>query len=139
MQKNNILIAAGVVIIAGVSFFGGIQYDKSQTPVRGNFSGQTAGAFAGRSGMGGAGRASGGFVSGKVLSVGSGSLTIQLQNGNSQIILLGSTAQVLKTTSGSISDLAQGTNVVITGTPNSDGSLTAESVQIRPALPATKQ
>lgn len=39
----------------------------------------------------------------------------------------------LKTETGSKADLTTGTNVLVTGTPNADGSLTANMVQIRPA------
>ena len=38
----------------------------------------------------------------------------------------------MKSTSGSLSDLSKGENVVIIGQTNSDGSVSAESVQIRP-------
>ena len=46
-------------------------------------------------------------------------------------------ANIQKTVSGSVSDLSAGTMVVVTGQRNSDGSVTADNVEIRPATPWT--
>jgi hypothetical protein len=131
MKRNQALGALlGVIIIAGGAFYAGTAYGKGQTPAA---SARGAGAgFAGRTG--GARGGAGGFTTGQILSVSGTSMTIQQQNGSSsEIVILSPSTQVLKTTTGSATDLTAGTNVVVTGTPNSDGSLTAQSVQIRPA------
>ena len=98
---------------------------------------------AARSGMGGGagGRnrfgTGGGNVSGQVLSMDAASLTVQSRDGSSKIILYTPSTQVLKTDSGAMTDIATGVNVMIQGTQNADGSVTASSIQIRPAMPST--
>ncbi|HUD02621.1 MAG TPA: hypothetical protein VMR46_01185 [Candidatus Paceibacterota bacterium] len=135
MNKNQIIGAVVVLIIVGGSaFYGGMSYAGSQTPAaRGTFSaGGGAGGFAGRTGA--RGGAAGGFTAGTIVSSGSGTISIQQQNGSStEIVLVGPSTQILKTAAGSASDLSVGTAVTITGTANSDGSMTANSIQIRPA------
>ncbi len=133
MSKNQLIgLVVSALVVGGASFYGGIQYQKSQAPVRGQFSTGVGGAggFAGRTG----GRGIGGFTAGKILSVGNGSLTLQsMTSSSTEIVLTGPSTQIEKTVAGSGSDLSVGSNVVVTGTPNSDGSLTAASIQIRPA------
>ncbi|HEY5383218.1 MAG TPA: hypothetical protein VIJ88_01545 [Candidatus Paceibacterota bacterium] len=135
MKKNQVIgVIIALLIVGGGAFYGGMSYAGSQTPARvsgaAGFAGRTgAGGFAGR-----AGAAGGGFTAGQIVSTGSGSISIQQQNGSStEIVLLSPTTQILKSTAGTASDLSQGTTVTVTGTSNSDGSLTATSIQIRPA------
>ena len=134
MQKNIIIVLAIVVllVVGGGSFYWGMSYGKTQsassaTALRASFAGRT-----GRTGTTG-----GGFVSGSIISSDATSITLQLpNNAGSKIVLYSSTTQINKMVSGSASDLTNGTNVSITGTTNSDGSVTAQSIQIRPAMPA---
>jgi hypothetical protein len=46
---------------------------------------------------------------------------------------MGSSTPVTKQASGTQDDLSVGTQVAVTGSSNSDGSMTANTVQIRPA------
>ena len=134
MTKNNKIIAGVVVVVLmGVSFYGGTVYGKGSTPAAGQFA---AGGFTrGAGGARGAGAAAGGgFTAGQIISNSGTSISIQQQNGSSsEIVLISPTTQILKSAAGSASDLTQGTEVTVTGTQNSDGSLTATSIQIRPA------
>lgn len=133
MNNKIILGIVGLLFIAG-SFYGGMAYAKSSTRSRGQFgNGQMManGQFPGggmRGGMNG-----GGFTVGEIISKDTSSITIKMQDGSTKIVLVSDSTQVMKSASGSLADLSNGTNVVVTGTTNSDGSITGQSVQIRPA------
>jgi hypothetical protein len=129
-MKKILTGAVVAVIVVGVaSFYAGMSYAKGQTPSRTQFAG-AAGQFAGRAG---AGRTGGGVTTGQVLSNDGSSMTVQMQDGSTKIVLFGTSTQILKTAQGTQSDLAKGTNVVVTGSANSDGSITAQNIQVRPA------
>jgi hypothetical protein len=122
----------GAVVIAGAAFYGGDVYGKgSAMAARGNFA---AGAFARGGATGAAGaRAGGGAVAGQVISADATSITVKAADGSTKIILVGGSTEIMKTAAGTIKDLPVGANVVVTGSTNSDGSVTATSVQVRPA------
>ena len=126
------------VVLIGVSFYagnvhGGNTAKAAISQARGQFGGGAGGVRgASRFGTGG------GLVSGSVLSKDDTSMTVKMRDGSSRIILYSGTTQVLKSTSGSANDVAVGTQISVQGTQNSDGSVTAQSIQIRPDMPATK-
>jgi len=127
-KKTSIIVLVVVlVVIAGGAFYGGMLYGKSQSAasLRSNFS-----AFRGtRTGANGAN-----FILGDIISEDSSSITLQLpNNGGSKIIFYSATTQITKTDSGTADDLKTGASVSVSGTTNSDGSVTANSIQIRPA------
>lgn len=135
------------IIVAVLAFYGGMQYQKGKASTNGGnynrggmMQGLNGGSYTG-SGAGGGrtgGRmANGGFASGDILSKDDKSVTIKLRNGGSQIVLFSDKTQVVKSDQGALTDLAVGQSLTITGTSNPDGSLTADSIQIRPARPAT--
>jgi hypothetical protein len=122
-----------IIIVGGGAFYGGMSYAGSQAPAAGT-RGQFAAGGAGFAGRTGGTRTGAGFTAGQIVSAGNGSISIQQQNGSStEIVLLSPTTQILKSTAGTASDLTQGESVTVTGTSNSDGSLTATAIQIRPA------
>lgn len=117
-------------IIAIIALVGGFFWGKAMVPTRGT------GAFAGiasgtRGGFGGRTGAGGGFVAGQVASVGSSSMIVDLPNGNSEVVYYSGSTQIIKPSPAVPSDLQPGTMVMIGGTTNSDGSVTAQSIQIR--------
>lgn len=137
-MKQTILIAVAVaVIVGGASFYGGMQYGQSQSGAArraagANFAagGQqpgTAGARQ-RGGFGGGGN----FQGGQILSKDSNSITIKASDGSSKIVFLSSTTSIMKLGKGSLDDLVVGAEVTVNGTANSDGSMSAQSVQLRP-------
>ena len=132
-MKRKHLIGTIIVlfVVAGGSFYAGKSM-ASATPARGQFNTTFGGP--GGANLALRGGARGGFTAGSIVSIANGSISIKQQNGSStEIVLLGPSTQILKQVTGSASDLSTGAEVTVTGTPNSDGSLTATTVQIRPA------
>jgi hypothetical protein len=82
-------------------------------------------------------------VSGEIISKDDKSITVKLMGGNpdnpasgsqsgSKIIFFDQNTAISKMAAGSISDLAAGTQISITGTTNPDGSVIAQTISIRP-------
>ena len=138
MNKNITVLVIVAVVVGGLAFYGGSMYEKSSTPVASATRGAGRGAgYAGGAGGAGGGAAAGGgasaggFVSGQVLSHDDTSVTVQLTGGGSKIVFYTASTTIMKTTSGSVDDLQPGTSVVVTGTANQDGSVSAKSIQLR--------
>jgi hypothetical protein len=133
--KKNIAYGVVIAVVAlGIGFYGGTAYAASKTPARGAFAAGAAGGFAGSAARGGMRPGGAGVASGTVLSEDASSITVKLANGSDEIILTSPSTTVAKSTAGSLSDVVVGSSVLVTGTPNSDGSLTASSIQLRPMV-----
>lgn len=129
-MNKKIGIAIAAIVIAGGSFYAGMSYQSAQSPARRN-AGAVAGNFAGGR-FGGTGSA-GGVATGQVIASDSQSLTLSLRGGGSKIVFVSSSTQISKMSAGTLKDLPIGINVTVTGTANTDGSMNAQSIQIRPA------
>ncbi len=133
MNKNIITaVLATAIIIGGGAFYGGMKYGASANASMKTANGGDMQARMGQ-GMRGGNRG-GGFISGAIIAQDDKSITVKMRDGGSKIIFLSATTQVMKTTDGAASDLVIGKEVTAMGTANSDGSITAQSVQIRPAM-----
>ncbi len=95
-------------------------------------------AYAGTSGAFGSsprrlagGTSGGGLVAGQIMTVDPTSITLQLANGNSEVVFYSSSTPVTEPTAVSPSILKAGTDVMVGGTTNSDGSMTAQMIQVR--------
>ena len=128
---TSVIITAVVALVVG--FFGGSQYAKSSQPVAATD--QAGARFGGGQFGGGQGgrRTFGGVVAGTVTAKDATSITVSLPNGGgSRIILYSGQTMVGKVAAGTMDDIQVGTTISANGTPNADGSVTAQNIQIRP-------
>ena len=128
MSKNKIIsLVVLAIVVIGVSFYIGTKFGGSSTQNGlGNFNrGAMGTSTRNRANFGGA-------VSGQILSIDTNSLTISSQGGGSRIVFLGASTTISKMSAGSINDLTVGSNVSVNGTNNTDNSINAQMIQIRP-------
>lgn len=146
----NTMIKAGlgvllVVLVAAGSFYGGMIYGKSQAqaelPVLVNAEGTPGwrGQFSAPPGsQAGTDRrqfsnAQGGSLFGEIQSIGSGEMTIIDQDGKQVKITVTDTTLIQKQAEVTMADLQEGETVAISGSQETDGSITARMVQVSPA------
>ncbi|MEW6447304.1 MAG: hypothetical protein AB1426_04330 [Bacillota bacterium] len=133
IKKVALPLVIALLVGAG-GFFLGMWYQKSQAAGLG----RPAGLFGSMRGAGGTdglqrrafNPGQGRPVAGEIIEKDEKSITIKLQDGSSKIVLLPGNTEFRKTTAGSQEDLKQGERVFVVGKENSDGSITANTVQI---------
>jgi len=151
MDKKIISLVVGGVVLAGISFYAGSQYanSKNQSALSQNTNSALRSGNLGTRG----GSRGGGSLNGQIVAKDATSFTVELrsvgQNGGtaqvagtpvpqgSKIVFYTGQTNITKTVNGKITDLTVGEQVNVVGTANTDGSVTAQSVQIRPAMPVT--
>jgi hypothetical protein len=139
MKKNDMLITIILVVVVGAgAFFGGMKYQQStQNNNSRNFQfGQ--GQRTGMMGQGGNQIGRNGLkpVSGSIINSDDKSITVKLTDGSSKIIILSDKTVVNKTSVASVSDLKVGEKIAAFGQENSDGSVTAQNIQLNPQIRA---
>lgn len=125
MNKNLIIVAVIAALAFGAGgFFAGMKYQQSKVPAR----------FAGFQGTRNGNGSSNNFrpVSGQIISVDDKSITVKMSDGSSKIVLISDQTQINQATSVTKSDLKTGINVAVVGQQNSDGSVTAQNIQLNP-------
>ena len=129
MKNNNIIITILVaVIVGGVGFFGGMKYQQSKRSPAGR---QFAGMQNGRASQTG-NRQNFRPVNGEIISSDDKSITVKLPDGSSKIVLINDKTTINKATDATKDDLKVGEKVMATGQENSDGSVTAQTIQLNP-------
>ncbi len=138
-KKMIITVVITLAIAGGAGFYGGMLYGQSTNAnSRANLNRQGAGLAMGTGQRGGSAQQNGGFSGGEIIKKDNTSITVKLSNGSSQIILFSDTTKIMKSAEGAAADLIVGGQVTITGSKNQDGSITAQSIQIRPAVPSNQ-
>jgi hypothetical protein len=129
MNKNMMVVVAVVLIIVASAggFFAGLMYQKNQTPALGT---TIRGNFAARAGQNAAFRP----IGGQVLSMSDTTLTVKLSDGSTKIVVLSSSTAFLQSTKAALTNVKTGDTVNVVGTQNSDGSVTAQDIQINPPM-----
>jgi cytochrome c-type biogenesis protein CcmE len=143
-NRKIILVVAICLVVAGLSFRGGMIYTNSKSSSD-KFANSAQNGFNQNgitrtgNGMMRGGVNGGGLVSGEILSKDDKSMTIKLNSGGSKIVFFSPSTKVEKTVDGSIADVIVGKQITVIGVANSDGSVNATSIQLRPVLVPIKQ
>lgn len=147
-NKNSIIGIIVILFVAAGAFYGGMQYGTSKAVITaqanrgggfgGGANGGQRGVGQGQGGQrsGGANGGAGDFSGGQITAKDDTSVTVKTRNGSSQIIFFSPSTTIDKSVSGVSSDLSVGQQITANGKSNSDGTLAAQSIQIRPAQPA---
>lgn len=132
MQKNIIGLIVALVVVAGGSFYGGMTYGKntavsSAMQSRGGFQGRNGGSFGAHAG------GAGGAVSGDIISKTDNTMTVKMRDGSSKIVIYSASTPIHEITQVDVAldQLQVGKSITVTGAANSDGSVTADSIQLR--------
>lgn len=158
MKRWQMALIAVIVIATAVGGFFGGRAAASQTPTveeamkalqnaspeqvrqafaRGGLRGGPDGGASGN-GSGPVWIQGGNAVAGSIVGADADSITVKTADGSTKIVLISGSTSIAKTTNGTMADLTTGQNVIVTGTTNSDGTMTATRVQVGEDLPSVK-
>ena len=135
MKKQTIIIVVLIIIAIG-AFLGGWQYGKSGSKNKFSVNGQFPNGMASRNGTAN-GRvvgSSNNSILGEIISQDDKSVTLKINNGSSKIIFFSASTTVMKLATSTLADLKTGATLMVAGVANSDGSVTAKTIQIRPEI-----
>ncbi|MDO8469981.1 MAG: hypothetical protein Q7S84_03120 [bacterium] len=160
MKKQIITSVVAAVVFGAVGFWTGMSYGKSLVTAvptnlhAGGFLGASGGGtgtggparttdgvqsggqrFVGRGAAGMGGGTAGGFLAGEVVSKDASSVTVKLRDGGSRVVFISTSTQVLASRPGTLNDVMVGEELTIQGITNADGSISAQSIQVRPNAP----
>jgi hypothetical protein len=127
MAKNSLIIIVMAAMVGGGAFFGGMKYQQSKQP-RGFRQFANGGTNVQNRNLN--------FrpVTGEIISSDDKSITVKLADGSSKIVLLTDNTSYNKASEASKTDLKTGEKVMVSGAQNSDGSVTAQFVELNPII-----
>lgn len=133
MKNQWIMTLVMALVVGGIAFYGGMQYQQSKTPTGGALgqgfrSGGGNGQLRARNGQNGM------AVRGEIISSDANSITVKLPDGSTKIVIVSVSTNVMQATSATKDDLKIGQMVAVFGTPDSDGSVTAQNIQLNPMM-----
>lgn len=133
-NQNTIVFILLIVLFTAAGFFAGTKYQQSKqsSVFRQQFNNRgpvnNGQPIRGRNGLGAH------QTIGEIISQDDKSVTVKLPDGSSKIILLSETTSINKATEVSKMDLKVGDRIAVFGTENTDGSITAQNIQLNPVL-----
>lgn len=128
-KKHIISIGSVAIIIAIVFFFIGMVFAKGASVKKQMKPGMMQERMNGAQNMR---KNAGNSAVGTILSTDATSITLKNRDGGSKIILMSPSTSILKTAPGTLSDLSPETTIMVNGTANADGSISATTISIRP-------
>lgn len=148
MQNQNLIVGCAItaVVFGATGFWGGKIYNSNR--FEDTFEGRGIYNQSGRGMMnnrddqnrnnnkisGNSMNRGGGMIIGEVSSIDGDSLTVKLADGSSKIVVLSKTTSYTISNESSREKLIVGTKVAVMGETTTDGSTTASSVELNPAL-----
>ena len=129
MNQKKLIIGIILIIVIGIGcFYAGMKYQQNQrrSQFLGQFNGQPGRNSQFQSRLGQGARA----VRGEIIASDDKSITVKLPDGSSKIVLLSDSTNINKAAQGSKEDLKIKEQVIIFGKENSDGSVTAQNIQL---------
>ena len=154
-KKSGFLVPLIIAIVVGAAGFGGgmmfqksqdslanVSADKLQAKLKSlgltnGFGGPVGNRntndsrFINGGGFPGGRTGGGGMISGEIISSDSTSITVKQQDGSTKVVYFTSSTTIDKSVTGTSSDLTVGKNISANGTANSDGSIAAQTIQLR--------
>lgn len=126
-MKNNLLLTIIIIIFVGAgAFWGGIKYQQNKQPIRADFQ-----AMRGmRQGFPGDRQTGTETVRGEIISQDEKSVTVKLPDDSSKLVLISDNTEINKATEATTNDLTTGEQVMVFGSTNSDGSVSAAQIQL---------
>lgn len=114
------LVIVAVLVVGGGAFYGGMKYQQSKSPaLTRQFKGNRPGFIP---------------VAGEIITSDDKSITVKLNDGSSKIVFFSDKTQINKASSATKDELKVGEKVAIFGMTNSDGSVTAQNIQLNPLM-----
>ncbi|MCR4326610.1 MAG: hypothetical protein NUV52_03070 [Candidatus Roizmanbacteria bacterium] len=128
------LLLVGAVIILSLGFLGGTVYQKNQQPSgslgRRSSNFQSNGVAPSNEESVPPIQQGAGPVSGSVISKDQTTVTIQLSDGSTKIIVYSDDTQINKLSAGTLADVQTGEKITVMGSTNTDGTVTARTISI---------
>lgn len=127
MKNANILAIVLLIAGLGAGFFAGMKYQQRQVPA-----GRQYANGGGIRGLGRGGNVNLRPIAGQIISSDDKSITVKLADGSSKIVFLIGSTVINKSAQGTKTDLTSDARVAVFGIENSDGSITAQNIQLNP-------